>query len=348
MMPAACSKRSGRSCPRVARLALATAAVLAALAALPQQASALPRVQPYVQLSVTPQSLDLGTVPQPGAFDSPAELTVHIAANCNHGGVVISTTGLLTSEGEAIPPERIFVRTQQGGSYVPMTNPVPVIAPAGPGVVEVKVSVRIQTSSSDPAGTYVGKFQSVSPGGTRGPDIHTPDVSVSLNLEMYCGYEIRDSQCYVHLGNVFVAELDDLTLRVAGTLNANMGMYVGLNLSGLGSPWHQPVERDSQGNPTGRILGAMHGTVDVLGRDISQETFDVHVAMSWNGGASFSPPEYFGTAPDGSVANSLWWLVGDGSPGRYDMAWDVRLLPGNAQADGNYRFVPELVVTPRL
>ena len=156
MMPTACSKRSGRSCPRVARLALATTAVLAALAALPQQASALPRVQPYVQLSVTPQSLDLGTVPQPGTFDSPSELKVHVAANCVHGGIAASVTALQRTGGGSIGPERVFMKLPATGNYVPMTHPVAVTGPMTPGVFDVILKFRVETALADIPGEYAG------------------------------------------------------------------------------------------------------------------------------------------------------------------------------------------------
>jgi len=40
----------------------------------------LPSGQPYVSMSVTPGELNLGAIPQPGSYDLPATLTLHITA----------------------------------------------------------------------------------------------------------------------------------------------------------------------------------------------------------------------------------------------------------------------------
>jgi hypothetical protein len=175
-----------------------------------------------------------------------------------------------------------------------------------------------------------------------------PTVQVSLEVEMYGAYEIQGNKCYVHLGRPFEVAAEVLRLRPTGSFTSTTGMYMGLNLSGVGKPGQDPIERDVHGNPTGRILGAMAGTKDVLGRSIADEAFDVMVLMSWNGGASYNPPSYFGASPDGLVTRTLWWLIGEGVPGQYPLGWDIRLLPDMAQADGNYCFGAEIVLAPRL
>jgi len=128
----------------------------AVLAALSQAAYALPRVERYVEISVTPEELDLGSVPQPGAYDSPAELTVHVAANCVHGGVVATATPLKLSEGIEIPLERFFVKIPATGQYVPMTAPVVITGPMMPGVFDVVLKFRVETRLENPPGTYTG------------------------------------------------------------------------------------------------------------------------------------------------------------------------------------------------
>ncbi|GAI21941.1 unnamed protein product, partial [marine sediment metagenome] len=55
----------------------------------------LPGIERYISISVTPKELDLGSVPQPGLYDSPAILTLQVEANCPHGGVVVHATPLV-------------------------------------------------------------------------------------------------------------------------------------------------------------------------------------------------------------------------------------------------------------
>jgi hypothetical protein len=116
-----------------------------------------PVIEQYFCISVTPHELDLGNVPHPGLYDSPAILTVHVAADCEHGGVVASATPLQHPEG-TIPPERIFVRILPTGGYVSMDAPVVITGPAGPGVFDVELKFRLETVFEDPAGTYTGTF----------------------------------------------------------------------------------------------------------------------------------------------------------------------------------------------
>lgn len=135
-------------------LVIAAAAVI--LAAAAEKAEALPRVHRYVSISVSPQQLDLGTVPEPGVFDSPATLTVHVAANCAHGGVVISMADPLDGPGDAtIPLNRIWVKLPTG-PFVPLTEPVVVTGPMNPGVVDVLIKFRVETDLGNPPGTYLG------------------------------------------------------------------------------------------------------------------------------------------------------------------------------------------------
>lgn len=132
------------------------AAVAGVLACTVEQAQALPRLERYVEVSVNPEELDLGSVLQPGTYDSPTELTVHVAANCNHGGVTLSATSLKRTGGGEIPLERFFVKLPTTGVFVPMTAPILLTGPMVPGVFDVMLKFRLKTLMQDPAGKYTG------------------------------------------------------------------------------------------------------------------------------------------------------------------------------------------------
>jgi len=117
-----------------------------------------PIIEQYLCISVTPQELNLGSVPHPGLYDSPAILTVHVAADCAHGGIVASATPLERAEGGTIPPERIFVRIPATGQYAPMDAPVAITGPMVPGVFDVELKFRVETVLQNPPGTYRGTF----------------------------------------------------------------------------------------------------------------------------------------------------------------------------------------------
>jgi len=148
--PGGCSESR---CWRVLGIALLAGAVLAALS---QAAYAIPRVERYVNISVSPEELDLGSVPQPGAYVSPSELKVHVTANCAHGGVMATATPLKLSEGIEIPLERFFVRIPATGQFVPMVQPVLITGPMNPGVFDLVLKFRVETLLEDPAGNYTG------------------------------------------------------------------------------------------------------------------------------------------------------------------------------------------------
>jgi len=129
---------------------------VAVAAALAGPAHALPRVERYVNVTVTPATLDLGSVPQPGTYDSASELKVHVTANCVHGGVVASVTALERAGGGTIGPERVFVKLPATDNYVAMTNPVAVTGPMNPGVFDVVLKFRVETTWADDPGEYTG------------------------------------------------------------------------------------------------------------------------------------------------------------------------------------------------
>jgi len=138
--------------------ALGRLVVAAAVLALwAETAHAIPKVERYVSVSVTPATLDLGSVPQPGTYDSASELKVHVTANCVHGGVVASVTALeRAGGGGSIGPERVFVKLPATDNYVAMTNPVAVTGPMNPGVFDVILKFRVETTWADDPGEYTG------------------------------------------------------------------------------------------------------------------------------------------------------------------------------------------------
>ena len=114
-------------------------------------------ITPYCHLSVSTDTLDLGTVPRPGVFDSPATLTVHVAANIAHGGVMISMADPLEGpEGAKIPLNRTWVKLSAGGQFVDLTAQVTVTGPMNPGVLDVPLKFRVETDFGNPPGTYSG------------------------------------------------------------------------------------------------------------------------------------------------------------------------------------------------
>jgi len=129
---------------------------VAVAAALAGPAEALPKVERYVSVTVTPATLDLGSVPQPGTYDSASELKAHVTANCVHGGVVASMTALTRAGGGTIGLERIFLKLPATGVYVPMTAPVVVTGPMNPGVFDVVIKFRVETLLADVPGEYTG------------------------------------------------------------------------------------------------------------------------------------------------------------------------------------------------
>ena len=112
--------------------------------------------EPFVNVSTTPDRIDLGTAPFfTDTYDVPAALTVNIEANCMHGPIMISVTKLKRRRGGSISPERIFVKTPATGGFVTMARPVAISKPTiGPH--KIVLDLRVQTQFLDPAGEYTG------------------------------------------------------------------------------------------------------------------------------------------------------------------------------------------------
>ena len=149
-------KSSIRVVPAVGLILFATGLSTAVRPVPPQRPGPFPRIEPYISISVTPQQLDLGAVPQPGLYDSPATLTLQVEANYPHGGVVLHATPLVCPKARPILPDRIFVRIPKTGEYVPMKGPVEITGPMSPGSFGFELKFRVNTELQDRPGTYTG------------------------------------------------------------------------------------------------------------------------------------------------------------------------------------------------
>ena len=111
-------------------------------------------VAPFVSLSITPDELDLGTVPFAGLWDSPASLKVLVQSNCSHGPILVSTTPLTSWQHRSVSADRIFVKSKATNGFVAMQKPVAVSEPQN-GSHEIELSFRVQ-GEMDLAGQYSG------------------------------------------------------------------------------------------------------------------------------------------------------------------------------------------------
>ena len=112
--------------------------------------------KPFVNVSATPDKLDLGTASIfADSYDVPAAITVNVESNCMHGPIMISTTKLKRRQGGSISPERIFVKTQATEGFVTMARPV-AISKSTEGPHEIVLDLRVDTKFLDPAGEYTG------------------------------------------------------------------------------------------------------------------------------------------------------------------------------------------------
>lgn len=116
-----------------------------------------PAGKPYVYVSTSPQSLDLGTASFAGYHKVSKALTVEVDSNCMHGPITISATKLRHHMGNSISPERIFVRTDATGGFVPMDRTVTISDPTlGPH--KIVLDLQVQAEFRDLAGAYRGTF----------------------------------------------------------------------------------------------------------------------------------------------------------------------------------------------
>jgi hypothetical protein len=111
----------------------------------------------FVNVSTTPDILDLGTASLfTDSYDVPGALTVKVDSNCFHGPIMISTTKLRHRQGGSISPDRIFVKTPETGGFITMARPV-AISKSTEGPHIIVLDLRVQTSGLlYPAGEYTG------------------------------------------------------------------------------------------------------------------------------------------------------------------------------------------------
>lgn len=171
------------------------------------------------------------------------------------------------------------------------------------------------------------------------------NLEIECDIEMYCATTIENNKMYFHIGDPFNATTDDLRGIVGGSMACNNGMYIGISFEGMNKT-EADFEKDGGGNFTGRIFDAMVGSVDCGGRDISGESFDLEILMTW--GAGWTPPDAYGDGAHGTIHDTLWWLVDGGNAGTYNIQWRVSLMPTSDQPDGNYYLDPVVVYAPEL
>ena len=115
--------------------------------------------EPFVNVSTTPDKLDLGTASLfTDTLDVPSALTVKVDSNCMHGPIMISTTKLKRRQGGSISPERIFVNTPATDGFVAMSRPVAISKPKI-GSHKIVLDLRVETRKIGllyPAGEYTG------------------------------------------------------------------------------------------------------------------------------------------------------------------------------------------------
>ena len=113
--------------------------------------------EPFVNVSTTPDVLDLGNASLfTDSFDVPGALTVKVDSNCFHGPIMISTTKLKRRQGGSVSPDRIFVKTPETGGFIAMARPV-AISKSTVGSHKIVLDLRVQTNGQlYPAGEYTG------------------------------------------------------------------------------------------------------------------------------------------------------------------------------------------------
>ncbi len=141
---------------RVVTWAWVSAVLLGVVAAAPAVQPAKDD-KPYLVVSTTPESLDLGTAPMSGPLQVDGAFTVKVDTNCKLGPIYVSATALKHHNGATIEPENIHVRTSATQGFVAMKKPVAISQPTT-GSSEIVVDVKVVTKVMGPAGDYSGVF----------------------------------------------------------------------------------------------------------------------------------------------------------------------------------------------
>jgi len=111
----------------------------------------------FTSVSVTPDTLDFGTLPfLTRTYDPPATLKVKVKSNCFHGPIVASMKGLKHRNGNTITPDRIFIKASATGGFVSMAKPVAISKPTT-GPHDILLNFRVKSNEfSGIAGKYTG------------------------------------------------------------------------------------------------------------------------------------------------------------------------------------------------
>jgi hypothetical protein len=137
--------------------ALVSAVLFVMVATAPAVQPANTREKPFLNISTTPESLDLGTAPLAGPLQVDAAFTVKVDTNCALGPIYVSATALKHLSGATIEPQNIFVRTSATQGFIAIDKPVAISQPAvGPN--KIVVDVKVLTKVLGPAGDYSGVF----------------------------------------------------------------------------------------------------------------------------------------------------------------------------------------------
>ena len=113
--------------------------------------------QPYVRITTTPNSLDLGTIPFWDEGISNAVLTVNVESNSVHGPIVAVISELKRPGSASIPPERVSVKTGSTNGFVSMAGPV-AISETTMGSHQINLNFKVRTYVQDLAGRYEGSL----------------------------------------------------------------------------------------------------------------------------------------------------------------------------------------------
>jgi hypothetical protein len=118
---------------------------------------AKPVNEPFVNISTTPDEVNLGTVPITNNFIVPGALTVNVESNCVHGPIMISSTKLKLRQGSSISPEHIFVKSPATSGFVALARPVE-ISKSTLGSHKIVLDFKVEADFLSLAGEYSGRL----------------------------------------------------------------------------------------------------------------------------------------------------------------------------------------------
>lgn len=112
---------------------------------------------PYLNVTTSPDKVDLGIAPWIGPYEVKGALTVNVDTNCLHGPIYLSATSLSQRNGGQIESDRIFVRTEATNGFVTAKRPVAISQPTT-GPHKIVVDFKVDTPAGVPAGEYDGEL----------------------------------------------------------------------------------------------------------------------------------------------------------------------------------------------